>query len=195
MRKNTLFLLVACLMTISTLIGGCSSIQNKAVNTISKYPEKPITMIVPFSAGGGLDLTARALEKSATKYLGQPLAIINKPGAAGSIGYNEIAGANPDGYTIGTVGVDILLQSIYGPTKYNYITALDPIVQVSTSPLVLAVKSDQVWQNVDDLIEYAKQHPRELKYGHGGVGTINHLVSVFFEQSAGINIQQVPFRG
>ncbi|MEN6414461.1 MAG: tripartite tricarboxylate transporter substrate binding protein [Veillonellales bacterium] len=67
--------------------------------------------------------------------------------------------------------------------------------QINTSPLVLAVKSDQVWQNVDDLIEYAKQHPRELKYGHGGVGTINHLVSVFFEQSAGINIQQVPFRG
>lgn len=193
--KKISFLLIACLITIPTLIGGCSGMQPKTVNTTNKYPDKPITIIVPFSVGGGLDLVARALEKSAPKYLGQSLVVVNKPGGAGVIGLNELAAAKPDGYTVGTAGVEILLQSSYAPTKYDYATALTPLAQVSTSPLVLAVKSDEPWQTVDDLVRYAKHHPGQLKFGHSGVGSNTHLVGEMFGQATGISIEQVPFQG
>lgn len=193
--KKFSFLLIACLITISILIGGCSGMQPKTVNTTNKYPDKPITIIVPFSVGGGLDLVARALEKSAPKYLGQSLVVVNKPGGAGVIGWNELAGANPDGYTVGTAGVEILLQSLYAPMKYDYVTALTPLAQVSTSPLVLAVKSDEPWQTVDDLVRYAQHHPEQLKFGHSGVGSVPHLVGEMFGQATGISIEQVPFQG
>ncbi|MDU4961004.1 MAG: tripartite tricarboxylate transporter substrate binding protein [Sporomusaceae bacterium] len=161
----------------------------------SKYPEKSITMIVPFSVGGGLDLTARELEKSATKHLGQPLVVVNRPGGAGTIGWNELAAANPDGYTLGLVSTEIVLHPLYSQTKYHYPTALEPIAQISSSPPVLIVLSKQPWRNLDDLAAYAKTHPGQLKFAHGGIGTINHVVGETFGKAAGITLGQVPFRG
>ncbi|SMC32552.1 Bug family tripartite tricarboxylate transporter substrate binding protein [Sporomusa malonica] len=163
--------------------------------TTTKFPDKPITVIVPFSVGGGLDLTARSLEKLAPKHLGQPLIVINKPGGAGAIGWNELAGASPDGYTIGVTAPDMLLLSLYGSGKYDYPTALSPLAQVASVPLVLAVQASQPWKTLNDLIEYARKNPGKLKFGHGGVGSFPHLVGVMVGQAAGITIEQVPFSG
>ena len=102
----------------------------------SKYPEKSITMIVPYSVGGSLDLTARELEKNFVKQLGQPLVIVNKPGGAGTIGWNELSSSAPDGYTLGIVGSEMILHPLYAQLKYNYPTALEPIAQTSSLPLV-----------------------------------------------------------
>ncbi len=169
--------------------------EPKPVTTISKYPEKPITIIVPFSAGGGLDLVARSLEKTSAQHLGQPLIVVNKPGGAGTIGWNELAGAAPDGYTIGITGIEVLLQPLYSEMKYNYPTALDPLAQVSAYPMVMVVQANQPWQNVDDLVRYAKQHPGQLKFGNSGVGSIAHVYSELFAHTAGITLEPVPFRG
>jgi tripartite-type tricarboxylate transporter receptor subunit TctC len=169
--------------------------QSQTVTTTSKYPIKPITVIVPFSAGGGLDLTARALGNLAPKYMGQSLVVVNKTGGAGAIGYNEVAGANPDGYTVGIVSSDMLLLSIYGSGKYEYLTALEPLVQVVSVPMILVVKADQPWENLNDLTTYARQHPRQLKFGHSGIGSFPHVLGEMFAHESGIEVEQVPFSG
>jgi tripartite-type tricarboxylate transporter receptor subunit TctC len=193
-RKNLLFMTIFLFLCL-LITGGCSNLQDKELMSKPQYPNKPITVIVPFSVGGGLDLAARSLEKLAPKYLGQPLVIVNRPGGAGAIGWNELSGANPDGYTLGITGMDMLLLPSYGPTKYDYPTALDPLAQVASLPMVMAVQSEQPWQTVEDLIEYAKKHPGQLKFGHGGVGSFPHLLGEMFGQAAGITIEQVPFTG
>jgi len=194
-QKKSFMLLAVCLLFISIIIGGCSGMQSKTTADIPKYPNKPITLIVPFSAGGGADLLARALEKSAPKYLGQPLLVVNKPGATGTIGWNELAASNPDGYTLAISTVELIVQPLYGPTRYHYPTALDPILQISTSSWVMIVSADQPWQNVADVIQYGKDHPGELKFGHFGIGSLGHVVGETVAHVTGIPLQQVPFRG
>ncbi len=182
------------ILIISMIVGGCTTTQQEVMKT-SKYPEKPITLIVPFSAGGGMDLLARALEKTATTNLGQPLIIINKPGGGGTIGWNELAGVAPDGYTIGISGVDLILQSLYGSTKYNYPTALEPIVQITSSPFVMVVQADQPWENVDELLGYARQHPGQIKIGNSGVGSVAHVLGEMLAHTTDTTLESVPFRG
>lgn len=194
MGKKKLIFMVSSLF-ILMIIGGCSDISNKTTTAKRQYPDKPITVIVPFSVGGGLDLTARSLERLAPKYLGQPLVVVNKPGGAGAIGWNELAGASPDGYTIGITDSNILLLPSYGPTKYNYPTALDPLVQVVSLPIAMAVQADQPWQTVDDIVGYAKKRPGELNFAHSGVGSFPHILGEMFSLEAGIVIKQVPFSG
>jgi tripartite-type tricarboxylate transporter receptor subunit TctC len=195
-RQKTLFLLVAFLL-ISIMIVSCTSIQSSNAITpkVEKYPNKPITLIVPYSAGGGLDLVARAIEKRSVKYFGQPINVINKPGGSGILGWNELVGATPDGYTLGMVSSDMLLPPLYNMTKYDYVTALNPLAQVISIPIVIAVRSDQPWKNIDDLVDYARKHPGKLKFGNAGVGSMPHIVGEMFAHNSGIKIEQVPFRG
>jgi tripartite-type tricarboxylate transporter receptor subunit TctC len=195
LQRKIIISLAVYLLLISIMIGGCTMMEPKTVSTTNKYPDKPITIIVPFSAGGAYDLVARALEKTAIQHIGQPLIVVNKPGGAGTIGWNELAGANPDGYTIGISGVEIILQSMYGPAKYHYPTALEPLGQIFSSAMVMAIQVDQPWRNVDDVVKYARQHPGELKFGNSGVGSLPHILSEKFAISADIATEQVPFRG
>jgi len=168
--------------------------QDKTIIADKKYPDKPITLIVPFGVGAGMDLVARLFEKEAPTVLGQPLIIINKPGAAGTIAWNELVDAKPDGYTLGMTAVEVILHPLYGHTKYHYPTALDPLVQIANISMVMAVQAGQPWQNVDDLVTYARQHPGELKFGHAGVGGIGHIAGETFAKTADIHLEQVPFQ-
>ncbi|WP_312562365.1 tripartite tricarboxylate transporter substrate binding protein [Anaerospora sp.] len=169
--------------------------QTVKVPETPKYPDRPITMIVPFSAGSAIDLVARGLEKVAPKHLGQPLVIINKPGSTGSLGLNEVVSANPDGYTIGISGVEVILNPLFGATKYNYMTALDPLAQVTTTPWLIVVLANQPWKDVNDLAQYGKQHQGQLKFGHQGIGSLSHIAGETFVKATGSSMEQVPFRG
>lgn len=193
MRKRFLCLVVG-LFVMSILFGGCSKATQPIAKT-TKYPEKPITMIVPYSVGSGTDMIARAMEKTAPRYLGQPLVVVNKTGSAGAIGWNELSGASPDGYTVGITAVELLVLPLYGPTKYNYSTALQPLAQITASSWVIAVQADQPWENVGDLVNYARLHPGELKFSHSGIGSFAHLIGEVLSRSAGTTLEQVPFRG
>jgi tripartite-type tricarboxylate transporter receptor subunit TctC len=194
MQKKPLLFLATSLLVLSIMLGGCTNMESKTVTTTSKYPDKPITLIVPFGVGGGMDLVARLLEKTAPTHLGQPLVIINKPGGAGTLGWNELSGASSDGYTLAITGIEVILQPLYGPTKYHYPTALEPIAQIAEISLVMAIQSDRPWSNIRDLIEYAKQHPGKIKFGHPGVGGINHVAGETFAKAADIQLEQVPFQ-
>lgn len=188
------FILVAVFLMITIVLEGCS--KGAKVSSVSeKYPAKPITVIVPFVAGGSMDMIARSLQKSAPKYLGQSLVIVNVPGGAGTIGMNELAGAKPDGYTIGVVGMGVMLQPLYDQTRYHYPTALEPLVKVAPSPNVVVTLSQKPWKSLSELISYAKEHPGEIKFGHSGLGSGLHLTGEIFAKEAGINIVQVPFKG
>jgi Uncharacterized protein conserved in bacteria len=181
---------------MAILVGGCGSVQEKEASKQQvKYPSKPITIIVPYAPGGDSDMIARSMEKMAIKYLGQPMIVINKPGGGATIGWNELAGSNPDGYTIGITTIGAILQPLYGSTKCNYPTALIPLAQVTTSPMALTVSTESSWQNLNELIEYAKAHPGELKYGHPGLGATANVVAEMFIKEAGVTIEQVPFQG
>ncbi len=195
MKRIVALLSVAGLLIMSVMIAGCGNRNDKPVNTTENYPAKPITIIVPYAAGGSTDMMARAMEKAAVKHLGQSLVVLNIPGGAATIGWNELAGAKPDGYTIGVVANAVILQPLFGPTRYHYPTALDPLVQGISLPIVIASSTDQPWQNINDVINYAKQHPGEIKYAHSGLGTSLHVVAEMFAKEADINITQVPFRG
>jgi len=193
--KDKGFLVLGVLfLSMAIIMGGCSMGAKESM-VAEKYPTKPITVIVPFAAGGSSDIIARALEKSAQKHLGQPLVVVNMPGGATTIAMNEIAGAKPDGYTIGVVGVSVILQPIYGQTRYHYPTALEPLVKIVSSPVLVASLTDKPWTNLSELVSYAKQHPGELKFGHSGLGTAVHITGEMFAREAGITIKQVPFRG
>lgn len=194
MQKKTLRWSMACLLMISIIIGGYMYMQSK-ISSVPNYPTQPITIIVPFSAGGGLDLIARALEKVAPKHLGQPLLVVNKLGGAGAIGWNELSSAPPNGYTIGITSPELLTLPLYGPTNYHYPTALEPLAQVSISQMAIVVHGDQPWQDLKSLITYAKEHPGQIKFGHGGIGSLPHIIGEAFAKSANITLEQVPFRG
>jgi len=194
MQKKIVFFMTICFLSISLLIGGCNYMQNKPA-AAKTFPLKPITIIVPFSAGGGMDMVARSLEKVGPKYIGQPFVVVNKPGGTGTIGWNELAGSNPDGYTLGITALDLIVQPLYGPTKYHYPTALEPLVQASTASIIMVADAKEPWQDLAGIIAYSKEHPGQLTFGHSGIGSIGHIIGEAFASTANVSLKQVPFRG
>lgn len=169
--------------------------QTAKLPAATKYPDRPVTIIVPFSAGSAIDLVARGLEKVSAKHFGQPLVVVNKPGSTGSLGLNEVASSNPDGYTIGLSGVEVILNPLFGATKFNYPTALEPLAQVTTTPWLIVVLANQPWKDIQDLAEYGKQNPGQVKFGHQGIGSLSHIAGETFAKATQSSMEQVPFRG
>lgn len=186
--------LLAAGLLMSMLTVGCG-LQTKPTATPDSYPTKPITIIVPYSAGGGGDLMCRAIEKAGSKKLGQPLVVTNIPGGAATIGWNELAGAKPDGLTIGYVATAALLQPMYNQTRYHYPSALEPLVQVVSAPLVAVASADQPWEQLEGFVAYAKANPGAIKFGHSGLGSGTHVAGELFAQITKTELVQVPFRG
>ncbi|WP_245698176.1 Bug family tripartite tricarboxylate transporter substrate binding protein [Dendrosporobacter quercicolus] len=192
MRKSiALSLMLLCSMG---LIAGCGTKETPAT-AVEKYPNKTITLIVPYAAGGSNDMMVRAMEKVAQKHLGQPVIIKNMPGGGGLLGWNELVESEADGYTLGTVAPSALLHAMYGISGYHYPSALDPLVQVMELPVVAVVRSDQPWNNMTDLIDFAKQYPEKIKFGHSGLGAATHVVGEMVVLNSGANLVQVPFKG
>lgn len=159
------------------------------------YPTKPINIIVGKSPGGSTDLLARAMAKASDKYLGQPMVVLNKPGASGNLAFNETGDAAPDGYTVGSASNSLVSAPLLGETKYNYATDLEAIAMIGSSPYILAVNSESEWQTLEQFVEYAKANPSKIKYGHTGVGSGAHIATEQFALLADIKIEPVSFDG
>ncbi|MCY9667822.1 tripartite tricarboxylate transporter substrate binding protein [Paenibacillus alginolyticus] len=160
----------------------------------SDFPKRAITLIVPYAAGGGTDATARALAKATEKQLGQSIAIVNKTGGGGAIGFTEGSIAKPDGYTVTMVTVELATLHHLGLTPITY-KEFKPIAQINFDPSAITVKVDARWKTVKEFMEYAKAHPGEVKMGNSGPGSIWHLSAVSIEKSAGVTFNHVPFDG
>lgn len=159
------------------------------------YPTKPIKVIVPFPAGGSTDLMARATIREMTDFFDQNVVVDNRGGGAGTVGMAALARERPDGYTIGIVpAAPLVNQPHMRRTPYD-LSNFDYVCQLFSSPQALAVKPDSQFENLEQLVDYAKQHPSELTYGSPGPGTLPHLAMEQFLQLADVKIEHVPFTG
>ena len=163
----------------------------------SDYPARPITMIVPFPAGGALDIVARNLAKEMTPLLGQTVVVENRAGAAGTIGSAVVAKARADGYTLlfGSLATHALGPALYPKIQYDALKDFAPITQVTSAPLVFASSATLEVNSVSQLIALAKSKPGTLNYASTGVGTADHLAGALFAATTGINVEHVPYKG
>jgi tripartite-type tricarboxylate transporter receptor subunit TctC len=165
-------------------------------DNIAKYPDRPITYILPFPAGSSGDVAQRLISKEAEKFLGQPVVVINKPGAAGAIGVAAFAVAKPDGYTIGQaqhspmITVPLLEKVPYHPLKdFRF------IMQWAAFNHGVVVKADSPFKTFKDLIAYARKNPKKLTYGTAGVNSTSYVVMKQIAQKEGVQLTHIPFKG
>lgn len=159
------------------------------------YPVRPVQVIVPYSAGGGTDLSVRVLADAVKKVLPRGFVVVNQPGGGGSIGTSGISHAKPDGYTIGTGSQGPLaLLPHYGGIDYTK-DDFEYIALLGKNLMCIAVGKRSPVQSAQELIDYAKANPGKLTVGNSGAGGANHLMAEGFAQAAGIQIKSMPFNG
>ena len=162
----------------------------------ANYPNKPITFIVPYAAGGGSDARSRQIAQRMSALLKQPIIVDNKAGAGGNIGTEFIAKAAPDGYTIGMGNFAPLAvnKTLFGNLRYDPEKDLLPIVLIEKGPLMLVTNPSSPYKTVKDVIAAAKASPGKLTFSSGGIGGSHHLSAELFKQSAGIDMIHVPYK-
>ena len=165
---------------------------------LADYPEKPITMIVGYSPGGGTDLIARAVQPYLEKYLGggARVIIVHRTGAGGEIGFTAIANAAPDGYTIGFVNTPPLMTiPIERTAQFGGVHRFELLGNLIDDPCNFAVHSDSEIRNLKDLAAYARANPGKVTVGTSGIGSDDHLLMLLFERAAGVKMTHIPFKG
>ncbi len=160
------------------------------------YPSHPITLVVPFSAGGPTDAMARILADHMRTTLGQNLVIENVTGAAGSLGVGRVVRAAPDGYTvsIGHLGTHVANGAIY-KLGYDLVADLEPVVLLPSNPMIIVSKNAVPAKTLKELIEWLKAKPSPATAGTAGAGSGSHIAGLYFENVTGIKLQYVPYRG
>jgi tripartite-type tricarboxylate transporter receptor subunit TctC len=163
----------------------------------SAYPNKPVRVVVAFTAGGTTDILARAVTQQMSEKLGQPFVIDNKPGGGGNIGTEFVVRAPADGYTliVNSVGPMAVNQTLYKNMTYDPLTDLVPVVQIADVPNVLVVNPDVPAKTMEEFIAYAKANPNKLNYGSTGIGTSSHLSSYMLSKRIGAETLHVPYKG
>lgn len=162
------------------------------------YPDRPITLIVPYPAGGTTDLAARTIAKAMGPFLKQPIVVDNRAGAGGNIGMGVLKRADPDGYTIamGTIGTQTINSFLYPDMPFDPAEDFAPLAMVFTTPNVIAVRKDSEMQTVQDLFAKAKENKNEpISYASPGIGSSVHLTGAYLEQAADVEMLHVPFKG
>lgn len=192
--KKTVWAIAISLFALT--ISGCSEESTNADSEggVGNFPEKQIEIIVPSSAGGGTDATARALATEAEEFLGQPIGVINKTGGSGSVGMTAGANAKADGYTMTMVFVELTMFKHLGLSPLTY-DQFKPVGLVNFDPAALTVPADAPYDTVEEFVAYAKDNPGEIKVGNAGAGSIWHIAAASLGKAAGIELNHVPFEG
>ena len=161
------------------------------------WPTRAITLIVPFAAGGGVDVSARIQAQRMAELLGQSIVVENMGGAAGMTGAERVARAAPDGYMmlIGNSGTHAYSQALHKQPLYNAITDFTPVGLVSESPRILIARKDLPVKNLQEFVAYVKANQAKMQFGSAGVGSGTHLPCVLLNMAMGVNVTHVPYRG
>jgi tripartite-type tricarboxylate transporter receptor subunit TctC len=161
------------------------------------YPNRPITMVIPFAAGGPTDVLGRIVAARMGELLGQNVVIENVGGAGGMTGSARVAQSRPDGYTIvlGTVGTHAQGQTLYKRPLYNAATDFTPVALIAEVPIVLIARKDLPADNLKDFVDYAKKNQDKMSFGSAGAGSATHLGCVVLDSAMGVTITHVPYRG
>jgi tripartite-type tricarboxylate transporter receptor subunit TctC len=160
------------------------------------YPSRPVKIVVGFTAGGGVDTSARVVGEALSRGLGQPVIVENKPGAAGTIGATEVARSNPDGYTLlVTPGGHSIYGAIFKSLPFETVKSFDWISSIVSAPFIVLVPANSEFKTLSDLIAKAKSAPGAINFGSAGQGTTHHLALELLAQRSGTKLQHVPYRG
>jgi tripartite-type tricarboxylate transporter receptor subunit TctC len=163
-----------------------------ATAPVAAFPDKPLELTVLFGAGSAADLLARKLAELASKDLGQPVAVVNRTGAGGAIGYTHVRGQSPDGHALVWNSNSVSTAYHAGNMKFDY-TAFAGVAALTSEPVSLAVKADAPWKDVRELLAHAKANPGQVRVGNSGRGSFTHLMAVALENRAGVKLTHVPF--
>ena len=183
------FLFIACAAARASLWPGTASAQDV-------YPTKPIKLVVPLAAGGGIDFTARTTAQKLSEVLGQQVVVENQGGAGGTLGVNAVVRAAPDGYTLLYHSVTGVVSAVVGKDlPYDWLKDLAPVSLVTRFAPVLIINPSLPAKDLKEFIALAKANPGKFSYGSSGAGTGIHLASELFKAAAGVDIVHVPYRG
>ena len=184
-------------MTLLRIAAGCVLLWGGiAAAPAQVYPSRPITMVVPFAAGGPVDTVARILSEPMRATLGQSIIVENVTGAAGSIGVRRVARAAPDGYTlsIGHWSTHVVNGAIY-PLQYDLLRDLEPIVLLPSNPMIVVSKGAVPAKNLNEFVGWIKANEGKVSAGTAGAGSATHVAGVYFQNVTGTRFQFVPYRG
>jgi tripartite-type tricarboxylate transporter receptor subunit TctC len=180
---------------LSLAAGGAALLAAPSLFAQDKFPSRPITLIAPWPAGGSSDAIMRAFGQSASKILGVPVVIENKPGVGGTLGATAMMQAKPDGYTITQLPLGIYRLPHMQTMPFNPVTDITHIVCLTGYTFGIACTADAPFKNLKEMVAYAKANPGKLEYGHTGTGTTPHLAIEEFSEKAGIKLNPIPFKG
>jgi tripartite-type tricarboxylate transporter receptor subunit TctC len=174
-----------------------SLLASSGIAAAQNYPTRPVTMIIPFAAGGPTDVLGRVVGARMSEILGQQVVIENVGGAGGGTGSKRVAMAKPDGYTmvLGTVGTHAQSQTLYKKPLYNSATDFAPVVLIAEVPIALIVRPDLPAKDFKEFVAYAKANQKKMQFGSAGAGSATHLGCVVLNSKLGVDITHVPYRG
>lgn len=158
------------------------------------FPERDITLVVPWAAGGGTDALGRTLAKNAKQYIGANVAVVNRPGGTGVQGMQSVAQAKPDGYTVGLVTFHLSSYRLTGLSQLSY-REFEPIMLLNRSPTGFLVRADSPYKSMKDLVDYAKANPGVVTIATSGAGAVPHLSAALLAKQLGLKFTFVPFDG
>jgi len=160
------------------------------------YPAKPVSMIVPFAAGGPVDVIARILAVPMGKALGQPVLVESVTGAAGTVGVGRVAKAAPDGYTlsIGHWSTHVINGAVY-PLSYDLLADLEPVAMIASNPLLIVAHPALPPKDLKELVAWLKANPDKASAGMAGTGSASHVGGIYFQNATGTKFQYIPYRG
>lgn len=158
------------------------------------FPRKTVTVICPWSPGGGTDTILRALCKETEKYLGQTITVTNNTGGGGAVGHSAIMQAAPDGYTVGMITFELNSLPPQGLIPFDY-KAYDPLMRINADAAALTVNKEAPYNNLKEFIEYAKANPGKVTIGNSGPGSVWHIAAGLMAEKTGVSVVNVPFDG
>ncbi len=180
-----------------TLIAAAAALAALAAPAFAQsYPERPITFVVPFSAGGPTDTVTRLIAESMSKTLGQQIVVQNVTGAGGTLGAGEVAAAAPDGYTVlmHHIGMSTA-PSLYKELPYNPVESFKPIGLVTEVPMTIIARKDFEPGTLQELIDHVKANGEQVTYANAGIGAASHLCGLLLQSAIGAKVTEVPYQG
>ncbi len=187
--RNRILVLAIALTLVMPALGACAASE-------ATYPKRPVTMIIPFPPGGGMDTLGRPLVEAAKPFFPQPITIVNRGGASGTVGTAEAIAAANDGYTIGfTTTTATALQPHRTQLPYKSPDEYRVVMNVIDLPMTFCVSANSPWKTMKDLVDYAKANPGKVRAATSGIGGIPHASMELLQEAAGIDLTIVPFDG
>ena len=183
-------------MKLNSLLCGAAALLWSLGAAAQSYPTKPITIVVPFAAGGPTDTVTRVVGQQMSKSLGQTVLVENVGGAGGNLGNEKVAKAQPDGYTLLLMHIGISTSAtLYRNLRYNALTDLEPIGLVTTVPMTIIAGKDFPPNNMGELVDYVKANKDKVSYANAGVGAASHLCGMLFMSAIETDLLTVPYKG